>query len=248
MPVPAAGHVRIRLARECVLPGAAGPAQAVIDMARAGKCGRANREIVWEDSVSLMTRKHPVDNVVGVRDRAVKGAQRAVPAAKKAVPLAKNASVAVVRSAEDAAAWAKPRVDDAAAWAKPRVDDAAAWAKPHVDDARAWAAPRLERSGVAVQETLAPAISEAIVSAARKLDVKPARKRRRWATVLAVSMLLAAAGSAAAAVALRRRPSVVGYEPADQGSADVSTSAADQHVTADGSQPDVEVNGQSPEV
>src|SRR5450755_557359 len=110
-----------------------------------------------------MTRKHPVDNVVGVRDLAVQGAQRAVPAAKKAVPLAKNAGTAVARSAEDAAAWAKPR-----------VDDAAAWAKPHVDDARAWAAPRLERSGLAVQETLAPAISEAIVAAARRLDVKPA--------------------------------------------------------------------------
>jgi hypothetical protein len=184
-----------------------------------------------------MTRKHPVDDVVGVRDRAVKGAQRAVPAAKKAVPLAKNASAAVARSAEDAAAWAKPHVDDAAAWAKPRVDDA-----------RAWAAPRLERSGVAVQETLAPAISEAIVAAARKLDVKPARKRRRWASVLAVSMLLAAAGSAAAAIMLRRRPPVVGYEPADQSSGDLSTAAADQHATADGSQPDADVNGQSPEV
>ena len=188
--------------------------------------------------MSLMTRKHPVDNVVGVRDRAVQGAQRAVPAAKKAVPIAKNAGTAVVRSAEDAAAWAKPRVDDAAAWAKPRVDDA-----------RAWAAPRLERSGVAVQETIAPAISEAIVSAARRLDVKPARRRRRWARVLAVTMMLAAAGSAAAAVALRRRPPVVGYEPTDVTADDVAAASADQHLAdADGSQPDAEVNGQAPEV
>jgi hypothetical protein len=199
--------------------------------------------------VSLMTRKHPVDNVVGVRDLAVQGAQRAVPAAKKAVPLAKNAGTAVARSAEDAAAWAKPRMDDAAAWAKPHVDDAAAWAKPHVDDARAWAAPRLERSGLAVQETLAPAISEAIVAAARRLDVKPARKRRRWASVLAVTMMLAAAGSAAAAIALRRRPPVVGYEPTDVDSGDTAAAPADQHLAdADSSQPDAEVNGQSPEV
>ena len=177
--------------------------------------------------MSLMTRKHPVDNVVGVRDRAVQGAQRAVPAAKKAVPIAKNAGTAVVRSAEDAAAWAKPRVDDA----------------------RAWAAPRLERSGVAVQETIAPAISEAIVSAARRLDVKPARRRRRWARVLAVTMMLAAAGSAAAAVALRRRPPVVGYEPTDVTADDVAAASADQHLAdADGSQPDAEVNGQAPEV
>ena len=102
-------------------------------------------------------------------------------------PLAKNAGEAVRRSAEDAAAWARPRAEEVAAWARPRVDDA-----------RAWAAPRLERSGIAVQESIAPAISDAMITAARKLDVKPARRRRRWAGVLATVTLVAAAASAAA--------------------------------------------------
>jgi hypothetical protein len=202
--------------------------------------------------VSLMTRKHPVDNMVDVRDRAVQSVQRAVPAAKnaipramEAVPIAKNAGHAVLRSAEDAAAWARPRVDDAAAWARPRVDDVAAWAKPRVDDARAWAAPRLERSGLAVQETIGPAISEAMVSAARKIDVKPARRRGRWAKALAISLLVAAAASAAAAVAMRRRPAAVGYGPTDLASDEMTAppvTPADQPL-ADDTHPDVEVNG-----
>jgi hypothetical protein len=202
--------------------------------------------------VSLLTRKHPVDNMVDARDRAVQSVQRAVPVAKnaiprakEAVPIAKNAGNAVLRSAEDAAAWARPRVDDAAAWARPRVEDAAAWARPRVDDARAWAAPRLERSGLAVQETIAPAISEAMVSAARKIDVKPARKRGRWAKALAITMLVAAAASAAAAVAMRRRPAAVGYGPTDLDSDEMTAppaGPADQPL-ADGSHPDVEVNG-----
>lgn len=111
-----------------------------------------------------MTRKNPAGNGAGVRDRAVAAAQQAVPTAKNAIPkaaqqagpLAKNAGTAIRQSAEDAAAWARPR-----------AEEVAAWARPHVDDARAWAAPRLERSGVAVQESIAPAISDAMITAAR---------------------------------------------------------------------------------
>jgi hypothetical protein len=191
--------------------------------------------------VSLMTKKHPVDNVVDVRDRAVQSVQRAVPVAKnaipkakQAVPLAKNAGNAVLRSAEDAAAWAKPH-----------VDDAAAWAKPHVDDARSWAAPRLERSGIAVQESIAPVISEAMVSAARRLDVPPARKRRRWVTVLAATMLIAAAASAAAAVAMRRRPPA--FDPSGIDSDDMTVPPSQHLADADGTPLDVEVNGRPTE-
>jgi hypothetical protein len=195
--------------------------------------------------VSLLTRKHPVDNMVDARDRAVQTVQRAVPVvqnaipkAKQAVPLAKNAGNAVLRSAEDAAAWAKPH-----------VDDAAAWAKPHVDDARSWAAPRLERSGIAVQESIAPAISEAMVSAARRLEVPPARKRRRWVSALAVTMMIAAVASAAAAVAMRRRPPA--FDPSGIDSDDMTAPsgmpAGQQLSDADDSPLDVEVNGRPAE-
>lgn len=193
--------------------------------------------------MSLMTRKNPADGMVGVRDRAVSTAQRAVPAAKNAIPKAKQ----VVPMAKDAGLTVRSTAEDAAAWAKPYVDDAAAWARPKVEDARSWAAPRLERSGVAVQETIAPAISEAMVSAARRLDVRPARKRRRWAGVLAVTMLLAAAASAAAAAAMRRRPADFSYAPDETGPADVTTPdmPAQHPAEADGSQPDAEAKGDS---
>lgn len=145
--------------------------------------------------MALLTRNRPAGSVAAARDRAVANAQRAVPAAK-------DVTSAVRRSAEDAAAWAKPRVDDAAAWAKPKVDDA-----------RSWAAPKLERSGIAVQETIAPAIADAMVSAARAIDVKPAR--RRWAKPAAITMIVAAIASAAAAIALRRRPPEPAFPPVD---------------------------------
>jgi hypothetical protein len=189
--------------------------------------------------VSLISRNHSAADqaaaqAAAVRDRAVQTAQRAVPAAK-------NASTTLRQSAENASTTLRQSAEDAAAWAKPKVDDVAAWAKPQVDGARAWAAPRLERSGVAVQETIAPAISEAMVAAARKLDVKPAHKRRRWVTALAITALVAAAASAAAAVALRRRPAEFGYAQDD--GPDSMTTSADQPAgprlaEANGSQPD----------
>jgi hypothetical protein len=192
--------------------------------------------------VSSTTRKRSADGLAGLRDRAAAGAQRAMPAAKnaipKAVPIARNAGTAVRHSAEDAAAWARPRVDEVTAWAKPRVDDA-----------RSWAAPRLERSGHAVQETLAPAISEAMISTARRLEVKPARKPRGWAKMLAVAMLIAAAASAAAAAVMRRRPAEFGYaqdgnEPDEMKSAE-EMPAPQNLAEANGTQPDAEVSGQT---
>ena len=108
--------------------------------------------------MSSTTRKRPANGIAA--------AKNAIP---RAVPAARNAGTAVRQGAEDAAAWARPRVDEVAAWAKPRIDDA-----------RSWAAPRLERSGHAVQESIAPAISNAMVSTARRLEVRQARKPRGW--------------------------------------------------------------------
>jgi hypothetical protein len=79
---------------------------------------------------------------------------------------------------------------------------AAMWAAPRVNGARAWTAPRIERSGLAIKDTIAPKISEVFVVTARRVDVAP--PRRRWPRVMAGTALLAAAG-AAVAVVLRRR-------------------------------------------
>lgn len=183
--------------------------------------------------MSLITRKNPAGNAAGVRDRAVAAAQQAVPTAK-------NASTVIRQSAEDAAAWARPRAEELA-------EEVAAWAKPHVDDARAWAAPRLERSGQAVQENIAPAISEAMISAAHKLEVKPARRPRRWARVLTTVTLLAAAASAAAAVLLRRKPVEFYTENTgpDEMRAQGDEAAGPGLAEANGSQPEAEDSSQS---
>lgn len=140
--------------------------------------------------MSLMSVKRPVR----VPDSAK---QRALVAAALVVPKAKNAGLAAKSSAEDAVAWAAPRVQDA----RDRV-------APRVQDARVWAAPHVEQAGLAVRDKIAPAVSSALVEAARRLD---APKRRRWPRVLAGAVLLAAVGSAIAAIVLRRRSDVMSF-------------------------------------
>ena len=70
--------------------------------------------------------------------------------------------------------------------------------------ARAWAAPRVEATGVAVQERLAPAVSAAMVTAARRLEPPKAKRRRRW-PLIAAGVVVLGAGCAAAAQVLRSK-------------------------------------------
>jgi hypothetical protein len=123
--------------------------------------------------MSLMTRK----NTGGA------ATQRAVDTASQVVPLARSAGHAAKQSAEDAVAWAAPRVKDA----------------------RTWVAPHVEQAGIAVRDKIAPTISEVLLEAAHRLDDSPPR-RKRWPRMLAGFAMLAAVGSAVAAVMLRRRP------------------------------------------
>lgn len=73
--------------------------------------------------------------------------------------------------------------------------------------ARVWAAPRIERTGVAVQERLAPRVSEMMVSTARRVQPRVVRSRRRWPLVVGGIALLAAGGAAAAVLRSQRRSS-----------------------------------------
>jgi hypothetical protein len=138
--------------------------------------------------VSLMTSKKTGRGATnGVR-------QRAIDTATQVVPMAKNAGMAARHSAEDAAAWAAPRVREA----------------------RSWAAPRVEQAGLAVRDKIAPAISDkiaptissALLDAAHRIDdgSGPAEPRRRWPRVLGGFAMVAAIASAIAAVVMRRRP------------------------------------------
>lgn len=159
--------------------------------------------------MSLMTSKNwSRSSVSAAAHRARDAAAQAVPKAKNAVPLAKNAGLTARHSAEDAVAWAAPKVREA----------------------RAWAAPHVEHAGLAVRDKIAPAISDAIVEAAHRLDAPAAPHRRLWPRVLAGIAMLAAAGSAVAAAVLRRRPTgkEFGTEggPAEQGATD-ETAAGD---------------------
>jgi hypothetical protein len=155
--------------------------------------------------VSLMTRKAPASGYAAQAKTAARqvstaavnatstAAQQAAPIARQAVPLARSAGQSVKQS----------------------TDGAIAWAMPYADAARAWAAPRLEQSAAVVSENIAPMISEALVTAARKIDTKPSKRRRVGnASLLAASVLLIAAG-ALTALSLRKRSQDDGYPVMD---------------------------------
>ena len=101
---------------------------------------------------------------------------------------------------------AVPMVKTAGTTARDSARGAAAWAAPRVNGARAWTAPRIERSGLAIKDTIAPKISETLTATARRVDVAPPRPdvtapRWRWPQVVAGTALLAVG----AAIVLRRR-------------------------------------------
>jgi hypothetical protein len=177
--------------------------------------------------MSLMTRK----NTGAAKQRALDTASQVVPMARNAVPKAKTAGLAARQSAEDAMAWAAPRVRDA----------------------RSWAAPHVEQAGIAVRDKIAPVISEKIaptisdvlVEAAHRLDdTQPQRKR--WPRVLAGIAMIAAAGSAVAAVVLRRRPDFASFGSQDQVPQDAAPAAqGNGSATASAPADDESVNGRN---
>ena len=123
----------------------------------------------------------------------------------------------------------------------------ATWAAPRVNGARVWAAPRIERSGLAIKDTIAPKISEVFVVTARRVDVAP--PRRRWPRVVATTALVAAAG-AAVAVVLRRRADdgtrEAPEEAADEGTSPETAQGGQARAVSDGSGAEEDVGRPSP--
>jgi hypothetical protein len=146
--------------------------------------------------VSHMTKKQQSGGLSGFRDQAMSAYNQAMPAVR-------NASTAAAQQAGPMARSAGVSMKQGAA---------AAWATPQVGAARHWAAPRLEQSAIAISESIAPMIAEALHSASRKIDYAPPRQRRTGRNALFVGSMLLLAGSAAAAfIATQRQNSDDGY-------------------------------------
>jgi hypothetical protein len=184
-----------------------------------------------------MTRKQAVSDTGGLRGQAVYVARQVGPLASKTAPMAQQAAQQVM-----------PLARSAGASMRQGADEAVAWATPLVDAARSWAAPQLEQSAQAINENLAPIISSALITAARKIDTKPKKSRGRRG-LLAGTMLLTLAGGIAAMLVLRHRNESAGFPSAPPGdSPDIGSvdgggqSGTDGHGT--GSEPpDADMNG-----
>ena len=145
------------------------------------------RESSREAQVSVLSRKRAAETDAASTRARLPQPARPIVLARAAVPVAKTAGIA----------------------ARDGVLSAAAWATPHVNGARAWTAPRIERSGLAIRDTIAPKICEMLAATARRVDVTAppvgVAAPRRWPAVVAGAALLTAAGAAAAVVFRRRK-------------------------------------------
>ena len=166
--------------------------------------------------MSVLSRKRAAEAKAQAEQGRVQQLAWVAAAARAAVPMAKTAGMAVQDGARSAAAWAAP----------------------HVNTARAWTAPRIEQSGLAIKETVAPKISDALTATARRVDVAAPRleviaRRRRWPRVVVAGTAMLAAAGAATAIVLRRRK--------DDGTGGASGQAADA-----GTGPQTVPDGQPP--
>ena len=87
--------------------------------------------------------------------------------------------------------------------ARDRAAAAAAAARQGTYSARIWAAPRIERTGQAFEQQVAPKVAAMLSSAAHRIDPAPA-KRRRWPFV-AAGLVVAAGLCGTAAYLVNRR-------------------------------------------
>jgi hypothetical protein len=123
-------------------------------------------------------------------------------------------------------AWDRTR--KAADQLKPFAKSAGQAANRQIYRTRAWAAPHVERSGKALQDTVAPKVSAMLSSAAERID--PAKPRPNgWRKPAGLAAGFAAAASAAAAVLRKRARGAAAAapttEPTTAAWADAATSA-----------------------
>ena len=174
-----------------------------------------------------------------------RGAQVADRARIRADRARAQADLAKARARQTAADIA-PLAKSAGEAVRQGADGVVAWAGPQVLKSRAWAAPQLERTGVLVQERLAPQVSDALTRAAHRLDPEPSPRHRGLRALLAIG--LAAAGAAVAVLVVRKKTGLAASQP-DEDDADEpgsSTGAAEDTTSAVSPAEDsrVDANGQ----
>jgi hypothetical protein len=195
--------------------------------------GKETREVL----VSVLTRKSDVSEQSWIRGHAAAAARQVTPITAKAVPLAQQAAQQAVPLAKQAV----PLARSAGSTALQGADSAVAWATPLVEAARTWTAPQLEQAARAINESIAPTISDALISAAHKIDV-PKRKRRQKTRLVVMFLLITAVGATAAAMAKRSREYWNGSASLDSGSTAASGTPG---YDTDRSSPDPDMNGDS---
>jgi len=92
-----------------------------------------------------------------------------------------------------------------AARLRPLASSTGTAAEQAVHKTRAWLAPQAEHAGRAVQQTIAPKVSAALSSAARRIDPKTP-SRRRWSKRAGLAGLGAAAAGIATVIRNRAQP------------------------------------------
>jgi hypothetical protein len=126
--------------------------------------------------------------------------------------------------AHKAAEQLKPMADQV----RPLAKSAGEAARRNLHKTRAWAAPQVERTGQALQDTVAPKVASALSSAAQRID--PAQpKRGKWRLPVGIAAAVAAAASAAAAVISGRKHSATKTDttgPAEPAESAESTGSA----------------------
>lgn len=185
--------------------------------------------------MSVLTRKSDASERSWLRDQAATAARQVAPITAKAAPLAQQAAQQAVPLAKHAV----PLARSAGSSARQGADSTVAWATPLVEAARSWTAPQLEQAAHAISESIAPMISDALITAAHKIDV-PKRTRRPKARLVVASLLVTAASGAAAAIAMRGRQNWNGLAA---GSASGATTASEGSGYDIDRSPDPDMNG-----
>jgi hypothetical protein len=169
-----------------------------------------------------------------------RGAQVADRARIRADRARAQADLARARARQTAADIA-PLAKSAGEAVRQGADGVAAWAGPQVRKSRSWAAPQLERTGVLVQEKLAPQVSEALTRAARKLEPEPAPRRRGLRGLLALG--LAAVAAAVAVAVIRQKTGSAASQPDEDGTDEPGGSTGTPEGTAPAEDSRVDANG-----